>query len=527
MAHLRFAITAASALTIAVLPYGAAQAADITGTEGPDVLVGTPQADTIRALGGNDRVQGRAGNDRINGGDGRDALAGEAGNDLVDGGPGNDTGVAGGDGNDAVYGGAGDDTVDGDAGNDLMGGGTGDDVLFGLDGSDAMFGEAGEDELFGGPDNDLLHGGADGDELEGEEGADISDGGAGDDQFNLFTSAFDPDSTFAASDVVLDFEGAGSAGGDVLRLSGGEFAWVGRINVPPRAGSPLPGGGDGNTQLGYIQRGGDTYLVADTDDDGRLGADDFTVRFRGTHNFTPADFDNTDFIIAGTNGDDVIVGTEGDDRIFAAGGNDQVRALGGDDEAHGGPGDDFLDGGPGGFDNLFGEEGDDELTLATSNGGGNASGGDGDDLIFGSDTSNSNFDHTLQGDLGNDDLRAGTVGSTLNGGGGSDRLVSNVEDDQLEAGRDELGFDLDNAPDLFVYTGAGRWSPEDTVFGDVVSGFQDGSDLFDLRGSGLTFADLAITNEDFQTTITSARGTITIFESFGQEVFVDEADFLF
>ena len=223
----------------------------------------------------------------------------------------------------------------------------------------------------------------------------------------------------------------------------------------------------------------------------------------------------------------MITGTEEADRIFAAGGDDEVTALGGDDEVHGGAGDDFLDGGPGGFDNLFGEEGDDELTLATSDGGGVASGGDGDDLLFGSDTSFSNFDNSLQGDAGNDDLHAGAVGSSLNGGSGSDRLFSGAADDQLEAGRDELGFDLDNAQDLFVYTGTGRWSAEGSSFGDTVSGFQDGSDLFDLRGSGLQFSDLTIVNDDFQTTISSSRGTITIFESFGQEVFVDANDFLF
>ena len=187
-------------------------------------------------------------------------------------------------------------------------------------------------------------------------------------------------------DVVLDFQGAGLAGGDVIRLSSGEFAWVGQIDVNPRSGAALPGGGDGLTQLGYIQRSGNTFLVADTNDDGRLDGDDFAVEFRGLLNFTPDDFDNTDFIIAGTNGDDVITGTEGDDRIFAAGGNDQVFALGGDDEVHGGTGDDFLDGGPGGFDNLFGDEGNDELTLA-HDGGGVASGGEGDDVLFGSDTS--------------------------------------------------------------------------------------------------------------------------------------------
>ena len=83
----------------------------------------------------------------------------------------------------------------------------------------------------------------------------------------------------------------------------------------------------------------------------------------------------------------------------------------------------------------------------------------------------------------------------------------------MEAGRDEFGFELDNAQDLFVYTGTGRWSEEGSFFGDTVSGFQDGSDLFDLRGSGLQFSDLTIVNEEFQTTITSSRGTITIFES--------------
>ena len=411
----------------------------IAGTNGPDTINGTQGNDTILALGGNDTVNGRGGDDVIEGGDGNDTLNGGDGVDRIEGGNGNDRinggggprlphrrcrqrhhrrrrrrrhRAAGGDGNDTVSGGGGDDTVDGDDGNDTLFGGAGDDTLFGLDGNDNMSGEGGQDELFGGEGNDRLNGGADADELEGEEGADQIEGGGGDDQFNFFTSAFQPDSTFAVRDVVLDFQRAGLAGGDVLRLSGGEFAWVGQINANPRIGAALPGGGDGLTQLGYIQRNGNTFLVADTNDDGRLDADDFTVEFRGLHNFTPDDFDNTDFIIAGTNGDDVITGTEGDDRIFAAGGNDQVFALGGDDEVHGGAGDDLLDGGPGGFDNLFGEEGNDELTLATSDGGGVASGGDGDDVLFGSDTSFSNFDNSLQGDAGNDELHAGAVGSS-------------------------------------------------------------------------------------------------------------------
>lgn len=547
-------IGAAVALATAIGTGGAALAADITGTDGADTIIGTPDADNILALGGSDTVSGRGGNDRIQGGDGNDTLAGEdgddgiisggngsdqisggvgrdrllgdAGNDTLDGGDGNDPTLAGGAGNDTVLGGTGNDDVDGDDGNDTLRGGTGGDDMFGLDGSDAMFGEAGTDELFGGPGVDTLSGGADNDELEGEEAADQIEGGGGDDQFNFFASSFQPDSTLAVRDVVLDFQGAGATGGDVLQLSGGEFAWVGRINGSPKIGAVLPGGGDGLTQLGYIQRSG-TFLVADTNDDGRLDAEDFTVEFRGALDPTPEDFDNTDFIIAGTNGDDTITGTEGNDRIFAAGGNDTVTALGGDDEVHGGTGADSLDGGPGGFDNLFGEEGNDELTLATSDFGGNASGGVGDDVLFGSDTSFNNFDNTLNGDAGNDDLHAGAVGSTLNGGQGADRLFSSAVDDQLDAGRDENTFELDAAPDLFVYTGTGRWSSEGSFFGDTVSGFQDSSDLFDLRGSGLTFADLTIVNDDFQTTITSDRGQITIFENFGEEVFIDASDFLF
>jgi Ca2+-binding RTX toxin-like protein len=541
----RFArIGAGFALATAIVTGGVAQAAVITGTEGPDTINGTPEADTISALGGDDRVNGLGGGDviqagdgndlvsggnggdQVSGGAGRDGLAGDAGSDTLDGGDGNDFQLAGGDGSDTVLGGAGNDDVDGDAGSDTLRGGAGGDDMFGLDGNDGMFGEEGADELFGGEGADALSGGADADELQGEEAADRIEGGGGDDQLDYFTSAFQPDSTFAVRDVVLDFQGAGLTGGDVLRLSGGEFAWVGRIDALPRIGAVLPGGGDGLTQLGYIQRNG-TFLIADTNDDGRLDAEDFTVEFQGLQNFTPEDFVSTSFVIAGTNGADVITGTERDDRIFAAGGNDTVTALGGNDEVHGGTGDDFLDGGPGGFDNLFGEEGNDELTLATSDGGGVASGGDGDDLLFGSDTSFSSFDNSLQGDAGNDDLHAGAVGSTMTGGSGIDRLFSSAADDQLDAGRDELTFELDNAPDLFVYTGTGRWSAEDTFFGDQVSAFQDGSDLFDLRGSGLQFSDLTIVNEDFQTTISSSRGMITIFENFGEEVFIDANDFLF
>ena len=53
------------------------------GTNGPNVLVGTPRADLLNGRGGNDRLLGRAGNDRLFGGAGRDVLDGGAGHDRI------------------------------------------------------------------------------------------------------------------------------------------------------------------------------------------------------------------------------------------------------------------------------------------------------------------------------------------------------------------------------------------------------------------------------------------------------------
>jgi Ca2+-binding RTX toxin-like protein len=58
----------------------------LTGTTGPDTLVGYPTADALSGLAGNDVLFGRAGDDTLDGGPGADTMYGEAGNDayLVD-----------------------------------------------------------------------------------------------------------------------------------------------------------------------------------------------------------------------------------------------------------------------------------------------------------------------------------------------------------------------------------------------------------------------------------------------------------
>jgi Ca2+-binding RTX toxin-like protein len=118
--------------------------AKIVGTEGPDVIHGTPSRDVIWGGGGDDEILGSLGND---------LLCGGAGDDLIHGGRGNDT----------VDGGAGTDRAIGDLGDDKVMGGTGN--------ADEVAGSLGIDTLNGGPGEfDLVH---------GDYGYDRMDGGPG------------------------------------------------------------------------------------------------------------------------------------------------------------------------------------------------------------------------------------------------------------------------------------------------------------------------------------------------------------
>ena len=62
----------------------------IKGTNGDDVLVGTPRADVICGFGGDDTIKGRRGADTLSGGPGRDAIEGDKGADDLFGGGGDD-----------------------------------------------------------------------------------------------------------------------------------------------------------------------------------------------------------------------------------------------------------------------------------------------------------------------------------------------------------------------------------------------------------------------------------------------------
>jgi CSLREA domain-containing protein len=80
----------------------------VVGTDGPDVLTGSPAGEILCGLGGNDVVRGGGGNDLILGGGGNDRLAGQGGKDVLKGQAGRDR-MNGGPGRDRCQGGPGAD----------------------------------------------------------------------------------------------------------------------------------------------------------------------------------------------------------------------------------------------------------------------------------------------------------------------------------------------------------------------------------------------------------------------------------
>jgi RTX calcium-binding nonapeptide repeat (4 copies) len=118
--------------------------AKIIGTDGDDVLPGTPERDVIWGGKGKDTILGSLGNDLLCGGPGADLVHGGRGNDVADGGAGAEDRVIGDLGDDKLTGGpGGDDEVAGSLGIDTLNGGPGD--------FDFVHGDYGYDRLDGGP----------------------------------------------------------------------------------------------------------------------------------------------------------------------------------------------------------------------------------------------------------------------------------------------------------------------------------------------------------------------------------------
>lgn len=232
-----------------------------TGGAGVDTLA---LFENLRGSAFGDRLTGDGGANRLEGLGGADTLTGGAGADTLVGGLGNDTYVV--DAGDVIVeaAGGGSDRVQTAIGWTLATNlerltltgaaavnGTGNSAANALVGNGAanrLTGLAGDDTLDGGGGADRLDGGAGADQLTGGAGSDIFD-------FNLAT-----DSSAAAPDVILGFDGPGGAAGDLIDLSGID-AGAAAGDQAFRFNSVAAGG------ISLIAQGADTLLRGNTDAD--------------------------------------------------------------------------------------------------------------------------------------------------------------------------------------------------------------------------------------------------------------------
>jgi Ca2+-binding RTX toxin-like protein len=234
----------------------------VTGTNGNDLLEGTPGDDVICGLGGNDRLAPGAGQDIVRGGPGTNTLdlrqAEHAATvDLR-------AGTATGNGTDALF----DITnVQGSAFNDVLKGDPFRNVLSGNDGDDDILGFSGDDTLLGGAGNDYFRAGKDDDDVVGEDGSDrIS---FSDSSMRVRVNLGSGTAAGEGADIIIDIERiSGSRFDDFIVGSNGHdviHSGDGIDTVQGSGGDDAVYGGDDKDYL-YGQGG-------DDDLDGEDGAD--------------------------------------------------------------------------------------------------------------------------------------------------------------------------------------------------------------------------------------------------------------
>jgi Ca2+-binding RTX toxin-like protein len=184
---------------------------NITGSNFNDQLSGDGNDNLIDGGLGKDTLKGAAGNDTLNGGDGNDVLQGDAGADILDGGTGNDKMIGGKD-NDTYY-------VDSlkDSVVETASGGAADTAIISVDKYLAaanleiltIASDAGAIGVTGNKSSNTISGNAAANKLDGKEGADVLQGGEGDDIF-IFSSKLGSQNI----DSIADF-----SEGDRIQLS--------------------------------------------------------------------------------------------------------------------------------------------------------------------------------------------------------------------------------------------------------------------------------------------------------------------
>jgi Ca2+-binding RTX toxin-like protein len=191
------------------------------------------------------------------------------------GGAGNDS-LTGGSGADQLFGGAGNDVLNGKGGNDLLFGGAGNDVLIGGHGDDQVFGEAGDDRMIWNPG----------------DGTDLLEGGDGNDTAEVNGGTSDETFTITANGSRVRFDGASPApfsldigttenlvvhanGGNDVITAGNGLAGLIQLTLDGGAGNDTITGGDGNDLL-IGGDGNDLISGGRGNDTAQLGAGDDT-----------------------------------------------------------------------------------------------------------------------------------------------------------------------------------------------------------------------------------------------------------
>ena len=272
----------------------------MTGTGAANLIKGQDGDDVLYGLGGNDTLYGGAGFDLVYGGEGDDRIYYNGGGDRLYGGAGNDQYVVSGDSSAQVYEeiGGGVDTVRvstnfyafgmneieniilvGTAG--VAHGSDTDNRITGNNGGNWLVGNGGSDVILGNGGDDALDGGTGDDTLVGGRGRDNMRGGAGADSFLFY--AGDTSRNRELSDIIIDFS---NADGDRIGLSridavdataeDNRFSFIGTAAFSNVAG-----------QLRYEQEGGNTFVMGDTDGDGRA---DLQIQLNGLIDLTARDF---------------------------------------------------------------------------------------------------------------------------------------------------------------------------------------------------------------------------------------------
>lgn len=249
-----------------------ANIANVSGGNGNDVLVANGRANVLNGGAGDDRLIATVDNvrDIFDGGAGTDILDLSAYTSNLSVNMSSSTVVIGGTGSsqglsdialniETFIFGSGADSATGNAAANHFIGGAGNDTLSGLGGNDTLEGGSGNDRLIGGTGRDVLI------------------GGPGNDQF-VFNSI--NDSPVSTPDVIMDFQGAGVAGGDVIDISGITllpFIFIGSARFTVGL----------TNQVRVFNDGTDTYVQLDTNLDSAAEAQ---IRLAGIHNLNAGDF---------------------------------------------------------------------------------------------------------------------------------------------------------------------------------------------------------------------------------------------